>query len=105
MENSGMNLFQWLVVIFGGGITFTGGGMLILLGRKMQKLDELDREIKEIQDDSVLRKYCKERHKTIDKRLDSGEEKFDTIIEGMSSIRVTLARIDERTEKQAANSK
>ena len=101
MENSGMTIFQWLVVIFGGGIIFTGGGILILFGRKMQKLDELDKKIGSFHDEAVLRQYCKERHKIIDGRLTTGDEKFDALIQSMSDIKILLARIDERTEKQA----
>jgi len=94
-----ISIFQWVLLSFGGGIIVTMATAFIFLGRKIQELGDLKGQLKELQDDTVLREYCKERHGVIDKRFSTGENKFTELAKFVIEIKEMVARIDERTAK------
>ena len=92
-------IYLWIIITLGGGIIVTGGGILIFLGRKLKSLEDLEVSLMALKTSVVIRQYCKERHKNIDKRLETGEEKFEKFSEEVRSMGEAIARIDERTSK------
>ena len=100
IEANSLTFFQMLLLGVGGGIIFTGGGILILLGRKLQIIEDIKEEMDELRNEVALRPFCKERHLVIDKRLDEGDKRFIQISKDITDIKIMLERIDERTAKE-----
>jgi hypothetical protein len=96
-------IYPWIIILLGGGVIFTGGGILVFFGRKLKSLDDIEDNIHELRESVVLRMYCKERHGVINNRIKTGEEKFTKltqfVVTSVGEIKEMVARIDERTAR------